>query len=91
MSYESVDREHSLYLSNRNSLAVTGVKDVISFDEEAIKIITVMGSIALKGSDFKIESFNTESGDIKIKGNFTAIVYFSEHTSKDNFLRKLLR
>lgn len=90
MSFD-MDREHSLYLSNRNLLTVTGVKDVICFDEESMKIVTNMGSIALKGSEFKIDSFNTESGDMKIKGNFTAIVYFSENTSKDNFLRKLLR
>ena len=91
MSFEAIDCEHSLYLSNRTILSVTGVKDVLSFDDESIKILTHMGSIALKGSGFKIDSFNTESGDMKIKGNFTAIVYFSENSSKDNFLRKLLR
>ncbi len=90
MSFD-IDREHSLYLSNRNSLSVTGVKDVLSFDDESIRILTNMGSIALRGSEFKIDSFNTESGDIKIKGNFTAIVYFNENTSKDNFLKRLLR
>ncbi|MEE0946466.1 MAG: YabP/YqfC family sporulation protein [Acutalibacteraceae bacterium] len=91
MAFEDAVNEQSLFLNNRKSLSVSGVKDIISFDETTVKIVTSLGNIALRGTDFKIDSFNTESGDIKISGKFNAIVYYGESNSKDSFIKKLLR
>lgn len=83
--------EHSLYMSNRKSMTLSGVKDVLSFDENGVSIITVMGNIAIKGSNIKIGSFNTETGDMQMDGKFSAVVYLDDRGEKENFFKRLWR
>ena len=91
MEREEINGTHTLYLENRKTLSITGVKEVVGFDEESLSIITCMGSMELRGSGIKIGSFNTDTGDMLIEGKFNAIVYLNDVGGKEGFLKRLFR
>lgn len=83
--------EHSLYMSNRKTMSLSGIRDVLSFDENSVSIISVMGNIVIKGSNIKIGSFNTGTGDMQIDGRFSAVVYLDDKGEREGFFKKLFR
>ena len=51
------NRNHKIILDNRESLTVSGVEDVESFDEEKVVIITEMGTMTVTGAVVDIPIF----------------------------------
>ncbi len=81
----------NIIVESRKRLEISGVKDVISFDEETLLLDSVMGKITVKGEGMHIESFNTESGDLTASGKVHAVVYMSDVKSEGGFLSRLFR
>ncbi len=65
----------NVIIENRRRINATGVIDVISFDEESIILDTELGSMIIKGADFKINKLNIENGEFVTEGLVTSIVY----------------
>ena len=68
-------KKHSLHMTGRESLSVSGVEDVVSFDEACIVLSTVCGIMSVDGSDMHIMSLDTDKGDVEIMGNVSGIIY----------------
>ena len=91
MEKNIIENEHSLYLSNRKNLSLSGVKDLLAFDENSVSVISIMGNIVIRGANIKIGSFNTDTGDMQIEGEFSAIIYLDNQNGKESFFKKLWR
>ncbi len=85
-----MSENQNIIIENRNKTNVTGVIDVISFDDETVLLNTNEGKITVKGENLKIESFNNENGDLVCGGKINAIVYMSDVKS-GGFFSKLTR
>ncbi len=81
---------NNIILENRKNLTVSGVKDCLGFDEETISLLTTCGKMTVKGIGLHIESFNTESGDLKASGKIAAIVY-TANESNNGFFGKIFK
>ena len=46
----------NLVLENRNKLSISGVKDVLSFDDQVVIMETELGLLTIKGIDLKINN-----------------------------------
>lgn len=77
----------NIILENRKKLNLTGVKDVVSFDDETVILDTALGRLTVKGDGLHISSFNTESGELIAEGNVIALVYTTEEKSGGVFSR----
>ena len=88
---EIINDSHGFILKDRKNLVLTGVREVIGFDEKAVEIITVLGGLSIRGENIKIQSFNTESGDMEITGRFAAMMYVNDSAKRDSFFAKLFR
>lgn len=55
MSQETNNIRHRIILDERERLSVTGVTDVIAFDEETITADTDMGVITIRGENLHIK------------------------------------
>ncbi len=66
---------HKVTLENRERLTVTGVTDVVSFDEECVVCETGMGMLVFKGGGMKVSSLSVGSGDLTITGSVDSMVY----------------
>ncbi|MCL2388289.1 MAG: sporulation protein YabP [Defluviitaleaceae bacterium] len=66
---------HMLTVDRRESVVVTGVTDVISFDEETVIGETEMGVIIIRGINLHVNRINLESGELSVSGEVDGINY----------------
>ena len=81
MSEHIVKTNHSLILDNRSSLTLTGVSDVIGFDEQTVNLMTDCGALIIKGDSLHINKLNLDSKDVCIDGTINSLQYLS-HNAK---------
>jgi sporulation protein YabP len=66
---------HSLHIDRRESVAVTGMTDVISFDEDSVIGETEMGIIVIRGNNLHVNRINLENGELSVSGEIDSITY----------------
>lgn len=83
----------NITLENRKRLTLTGVEEVISFDEEKILLNTQLGFLAIKGSGLKMNKLDVQNGDVIIVGNTSSIVYSGKEVKKEkeNIIARLFK
>ena len=90
---KSENKKSNLSLENRKKLALTGVVEVISFDEERILLNTVLGMLSVKGSELKMSKLDVQNGDVSIVGNIDSMIYSGMKIKKEkhSLFKKLFR
>jgi len=66
---------HSLQIDKRENVTITGIIDVISFDEESVIGETEMGVIVIKGANLHVKRINLESGELAVTGEIDGLNY----------------
>lgn len=66
---------HKLSLINRETMAVTGVKDVLAFDVSEVLLETDMGMLAIRGSDLHVNRLTLEKGEVDVTGKIDSMTY----------------
>lgn len=84
---EKVLKNHNVIVENRGKFTLTGVKEVLSFDENTILLDTALGKLTLRGENLKLGQFDTGKGDISGTGEIYALVYSSNDNSGGFFSR----
>ena len=87
---ENFKLNSNIIIENRKKLTLSGVKDVVGFDEETIALDTVLGRVTIKGNKLRIQNFNTENGDLTADGKINAVVYMSDQKN-NSLINKLFR
>lgn len=80
---------HSLTLQQRSKLTMTGVAEVVSFDELAVVLRTEMGNLVVQGRDLRLKALSPDGGNVAIEGSVSALIY-EEPRSPGGWLRRLL-
>ncbi|HBL41524.1 MAG TPA: sporulation protein YabP [Ruminococcaceae bacterium] len=83
--------KQSLVLEDKHFLSVSGVSDVASFDEQNIIAQTVLGELTVSGSELKINTFSTQTGDLSVEGNIVALVFSERTESGGGFFSRIFR
>ena len=63
-------RPHKLELLNREKGSVTGIQDVVSFDENQMILDTNMGLLTVRGKALHVSRLTLEKGEVDIEGEF---------------------
>lgn len=80
---EGTKREkHKIILEDRERLSMTGVIDVLSFDEDSIIADTEKGMLILRGSNIHVGKLNLEEGEVTIDGTIDMIEYSEDGIAK---------
>ena len=82
MEEKVVNISHKLILDNRKEASVTGVKDVISFDEKEILLQTADGKLQIRGSGLHVKGLNLEKGEAALAGHVDSLVYVSKEAPR---------
>ncbi|MBQ4347508.1 MAG: sporulation protein YabP [Firmicutes bacterium] len=72
---------HSIYIEERERISISGVLDVLSFDEENIYAETELGLLHISGSSLHVNKLNLDLGDLAVDGDIGGVEY-SESFSK---------
>ena len=78
---------HKLTLVGRKELTLTGVTEVIRFDEQAVVLKTGMGLLTVHGRDLHLKNLSLEGGQAAVEGTVSALVY--EEPRKSGTLRRV--
>lgn len=79
---------HRLTLNERTMLTMTGVTEVLSFDENTIALRTDLGVLQIHGRDLQLKALSQEAGDMMVEGTVSALVY--EEPRQGGFWRRLM-
>lgn len=85
---------HSVTITERKNLVITGVKKIESFDDEEFLMETNMGFIIIKGETLEIVKLDTYQGNVSIKGRVNSLTYMENKTGKtkeDSVFNKLFK
>ena len=80
---------HKLTLDARKQLTVTGVTEVVSFDEGAVIARTELGTLVVQGKDLQLKTLLPEGGQVCVAGNISALIY-EEPRAAGSLWRRLL-
>ncbi len=78
-------KKHTLVLDSRESLSVSAVDDVISFDETLVSLSVGESQLNISGSGLSVKNLSIDNGELTIEGNISAIVYFDDSPKKKRF------
>ena len=67
-----------LCLTDRNQLRITGVEEVISFDENGAQLKCEDGMLFVDGESVRISNLDTSSGEVSITGKINAMSFADE-------------
>lgn len=66
---------HKLTLNERKSLTMTGVTEVVSFDETMVVLKTSLGLLTVQGQELKLKTLSLEGGQVAVDGQISALTY----------------
>ena len=69
------EKMHSLHLENRKSAALTGVMEVLAFDENQVILRTENGEVALTGENLHVTKLMQEEGRLMVEGKIESFFY----------------
>lgn len=69
----------NLILENREKLSVSGVLDVLSFDDQVVIIETELGLLTIKGEDLRINKLSIDTSEVIVEGD----IYSMNYSEKD--------
>ncbi|MDY4443867.1 sporulation protein YabP [Butyricicoccus sp.] len=81
---------HSLSLQDRKKMAVSGVNEVVNFDENQVTIATTMGTLVIRGSSLHVDQLSLDSGELRLTGRID-IVEYDDSVTSGGFLRRLFQ
>ena len=85
--------KHDVAIKGRRHIDITGVREVISFDETAVVMSTDGGEMTLEGNDLRIGVLDTERGIVSVEGKINALFYDEDAAPSDKkrFLGRIFK
>ena len=83
----------NLILENRNRLNITGVLDVLSFDDQIIILETELGMLTVKGDNLRINKLSIDTSEVIVEGEIISLTYSTKNLEKkgESFLGKIFK
>lgn len=88
MGEEKLTLPHKLTLNERSTLTMTGVTDVVSFDENTVILHTQLGTLVVQGKDLQLKTLCVEGGHVAVEGTVAALLY-EEPRQKGGWIHRL--
>ncbi|MBR1422354.1 MAG: sporulation protein YabP [Ruminococcus sp.] len=82
MSDKAIQGRHNMILENRNKLFLTGINEILQFDETQLRMFTELGELRIKGSGLHISDMSVESGELNVEGRINSMTYENNRTKK---------
>ena len=72
----------NLILENRGKLSISGVLDVLSFDDQIVILETELGLLTVKGENLKINKLSIDTSEVIVEGDISYLAYSNKETEK---------
>lgn len=68
-------KSHTLNVSNRSVVTITGVNDVLSFDAGEVLLDTIDGILMIRGSELHVSRLTLDKGEVDVDGKVDSLTY----------------
>ena len=75
---QSEGKQHTVSINNRQGAQLSGVIEVIRFDENEVLLETLCGTLSIDGEGLALSDWNAERGFASLTGRIDAITYFDK-------------
>lgn len=75
MEQTQLQLPHKLTLNGRNALSMTGVTEVVSFDDNTVILHTSLGTLIVQGRDLQLKTLSPDGGQVAVAGTVSALIY----------------
>ena len=72
----------NLILENRGKLSISGVNDVLSFDDKVVMVETELGLLTVKGENIRINKLSIDASEVIIEGDISYLAYSDKELEK---------
>lgn len=84
--------KHEIHILERREARILGVCEVVSFDEEGVRLNTVDGELFIEGEGIKIGTLDTDGGVVSLSGKINGFYYSEDRKNeKKGFFSRLSR
>ncbi|MEI3401864.1 MAG: sporulation protein YabP [Clostridia bacterium] len=73
----------NLVLENRKKLSVSGVNDVLSFDDQVVMVDTELGLLTVKGENIRINKLSLDTAEVIVEGEIASLSYSQNKQEKN--------
>ncbi len=73
----------NLILENRGKLSISGVIDVLSFDDQVVMVETELGLLTVKGENLHINKLSIDTSEVIIDGEISYLAYSNKENDKN--------
>lgn len=78
------EKSSNLTLENRKKITISGVIEVISFNDEKIILNTTKGMLTIKGMGLKMNKLDVQNGDVLVVGEgIDSLIYSLKNAPKE--------
>ena len=84
----------NLLLENREKLTISGVNDVLSFDDQIVILETQLGLLTVKGENLRINRLSLDNEEVVVEGEINNLMYTEKDLERKNgssFLGKIFK
>lgn len=83
----------NLVLENREKLSISGVNDVLSFDDQIVILETQLGLLTVKGENLRINKLSIDCEEVVIEGEINNLAYSEKDIDRkgNSFLGKIFK
>ncbi len=72
----------NIILENREKLTISGVNDVLSFDDQVVVLETELGLLTVKGENIRVNKLSIDTSEVILEGNISYIAYSDKNQEK---------
>ena len=72
----------NLVLENREKLSISGVLDVLSFDDQVVVVETELGLLNIKGDNLRINKLSIDTSEVIVEGDIYSLNYSDKSPDK---------
>ena len=72
---EMLQLPHKLTLNQREDLTMTGVTEVVSFDDTAVVLQTQLGTLEIQGEGLQLKTLSIDGGQVAVDGHICSLIY----------------
>lgn len=83
----------NLILENREKLSISGVIDVLSFDDQVVIVETELGLLTVKGENLRINKLSIDTSEVIVEGEIYNLAYSENDLGKKtgNLFNKIFK
>lgn len=73
----------NLILENREKLSISGVNDVLSFDDQVVIVETELGLLTVKGENIRVNKLSLDTSEVVLEGTISYLAYSDKDLEKN--------